>query len=184
MWEEYRYYQVVRGKFTISECAQIVAFHRDGDAVLSKLSDASGNILRDSHILWLRRTQQTEWIFARVTSAVLEYNAAYRFEISGQPDTAQLTRYAANQQYSWHMDLGSGRSSLRKITAVVELSSRADHTGGGIEIFYGEEIENKVTLDIGDMIIFPSFVMHKASRVDDGVRWSLVLWFNGDAPFS
>jgi len=139
--------------------------------------------LRDSHILWLRRTEQTDWIFERVTSTVLEYNTAYRFEIDGQPDTAQLTRYAASQQYNWHMDLGSGRASLRKITAVVELSSETIRSGGGIEIFYGEEIKNKVTLDVGDMIVFPSFVMHRASRVRDGIRWSLVLWFNGHMPF-
>ena len=36
----------------------------------------------------------------------------------------QLTRYAKDQLYNWHMDLGEGPMSLRKISVVVELARR------------------------------------------------------------
>ena len=80
------------------------------------------------------------------------------------------------------MDLGSRQLSLRKLTAVVELASKDLMKGGGLEIFYGESVENKVALDIGDVVVFPSFVMHRASMVESGTRWSLVLWLNGTSP--
>jgi predicted 2-oxoglutarate/Fe(II)-dependent dioxygenase YbiX len=80
------------------------------------------------------------------------------------------------------MDLGPQRLSLRKITAVVELVSKDLIKGGGLEIFYGDAVENKIDLDIGDVALFPSFVMHRASIVESGARWSLVLWLNGVRP--
>jgi predicted 2-oxoglutarate/Fe(II)-dependent dioxygenase YbiX len=72
--------------------------------------------------------------------------------------------------------------SLRKITAVVELTSNQARRGGGIEVFYGQSAENKVHLDVGDIVLFPSFVMHRALAVECGTRWSLVFWLNGTRP--
>jgi PKHD-type hydroxylase len=95
---------------------------------------------------------------------------------------AQLTRYQAGQHYEWHMDLGQKQLSLRKITAVVELTSKKSVKGGGLEVFYRESLENKVHLDVGDVVVFSSFVMHRALMVDSGTRWSLVLWLNGLRP--
>lgn len=114
---------------------------------------------------------------------VLEYNKTYEFELLDEINTAQLTRYAKNQQYGWHVDLGAKQSSLRKVSAVVELTPEGCHVGGGIEIFYGDTLDNKVELGAGDIVVFPSFVTHRASRVESGVRWSLVFWFEGPAPF-
>jgi PKHD-type hydroxylase len=111
------------------------------------------------------------------------YNYNYGFDLTKDIGQAQLTRYRPGQHYEWHMDLGSGQPSLRKITAVVELTARHSMKGGGIEIFYGQSGVNKVDLDIGDVVIFPSFIMHRASVVDNGTRWSLVLWLNGARPF-
>ncbi len=72
--------------------------------------------------------------------------------------------------------------SLRKITAVVELTSNNSVGGGGIEVFYGQSAINKVALEIGDIVLFPSFVMHRALMVERGTRWSLVFWLNGTRP--
>ena len=59
----------------------------------------------------------------------------------------QLTRYAKDQLYNWHMDLGEGPMSLRKISVVVELAGGYD--GGGIEVFYGEGTGNRIALGRG-----------------------------------
>ena len=53
--------------------------------------------------------------------------------------------------------------------------------GGGLEIFYGDGI-HPVPARIGDVIAFPSFIMHRALTVEDGERWSLVSWILGDDP--
>jgi hypothetical protein len=57
----------------------------------------------------------------------------------------QLTRHAKDQLYNWHMDLGEGPMSLRKISVVVELAG-AGYDGGGTEIFYGNGLGNRIAL--------------------------------------
>jgi PKHD-type hydroxylase len=93
----------------------------------------------------------------------------------------QLTRYAKDQLYSWHMDLGAGAMSLRKISVVVELAD-GRYDGGGIEVFYGETPGNRIVLGQGDVLVFPSFIMHRALPVVNGTRWTLVSWLTGHEP--
>ena len=182
-WQKYSYYEVFGKRFSAPECDQIIELHTKSSQDLSRLYDFEGNKLRDSHVTWIRRTEGTAWIFERIESAVREYNNTYNFEIGYELNTAQLTRYGESQQYGWHVDLGAKRASLRKISAVVALTPAASSVGGGLEIFYGDALNNKVALDAGDIVVFPSFVMHRASKVESGIRWSLVVWFEGAAPF-
>jgi len=182
-WPTYNYYETYTSKFSLAECNQIIALQGKTEAVLSELDDVAGNKLRDSHLFWLPRSEQNNWMFERVLAIAHEYNETYRFELCDELSAAQLTRYTEGQQYGWHMDLGSSEASLRKITIVVELTDIASHFGGGIEIFYGDDINPRVSLNAGDALVFPSFVMHRACRVQSGVRWSLVLWINGPHPF-
>lgn len=181
-WEAYNYFETYKSLFKVSECEKIIDLHRQNCLVQGKMASAEGRILRDSDIFWIPRIAETAWIFSRLWDVVSLYNSKYGFELSDEMGQAQLTRYRPGQLYEWHMDLGAGQLSLRKITTVVELTSEASMKGGGIEVFYGQSIENKVDLDTGDAVVFPSFVMHRASMVDSGTRWSLVLWLNGARP--
>ena len=45
----------------------------------------------------------------------------------------------------------------------------------------GEQIEEK--LEIGDMIIFPSYFCHNVEPITSGVRWVIVGWAMGDKHF-
>jgi len=182
-WPTYRYFEIFPSKFSTAECNQIIALQEQTDPVFSELHHAAGNKLRDSHLFWIQRSEQSNWMFDRVLAIALEYNQKYQFELCNNISSAQLTRYTEGQQYGWHMDLGAGEASLRKISIVVELTDAASHIGGGIEIFYGDDINPRVKLNAGDVLVFPSFVMHRASRVQSGVRWSLVTWVNGRQPF-
>jgi PKHD-type hydroxylase len=80
------------------------------------------------------------------------------------------------------MDLGAQEASLRKISVVLQLSANRDVEGGSLEIFSNGVADNQVPADIGDAIVFPSFVMHRASIIRSGVRWSLVVWLTGSQP--
>jgi hypothetical protein len=182
-WENYRYFAIHRNAFTGEECTKIIGLHQNSQLVRGVMATGEGRSLRDSDIFWIPLAADTDWVFSRLWDSVSQYNATYGFELADEMGQAQLTRYRPGQHYEWHMDLGAGRPSLRKITAVVELTSRASREGGGIEIFYGQSIENRLDLDIGDIVLFPSFVMHRALMVESGTRWSLVLWLNGTRPF-
>jgi PKHD-type hydroxylase len=181
MWKTYRYCDVYNEQFDDPECEKIIELHHEYSEIPTRVIRA-GTVIRDSDIFWIPRAGKTEWVFSRLWNLVKFYNAKYAFELSGDMGQAQLTRYSAGQRYNWHMDIGPREASLRKISVVVELTSLAPIDGGGIEIFYGDSVDNKIQLNRGDVVVFPSFVMHRASPVRRGVRWSLVLWIKGTQP--
>ena len=182
LWQIHNYFEVYKSHFDGKECKQIIDLHHNNHLIRSTISNTAGLTLRESDLFWIPRIPDTEWIFSRLWNVVSLYNSNYGFELSDDMGQAQLTRYQSGQHYEWHMDLGARQLSLRKITAVVELAPKDLMKGGGLEIFYGGSIENKVDLDVGDVVVFPSFVMHRASLVESGTRWSLVLWLNGTRP--
>jgi PKHD-type hydroxylase len=70
---------------------------------------------------------------------------------------------------------------LRRLIAPAPRSELAasEYDGGGIEVFYGQEMANRIALGQGDALIFPSFIMHRALPVQSGTRWTLVSWLTG-----
>jgi 2OG-Fe(II) oxygenase superfamily len=182
LWQTYSYFEICRRKFDPVECEKIIALHDLTHPLQSKLSNFLGLTSRDSDLFWIPRVANTDWLFSRVWETVSHYNSKYGFELADDMGQAQLTRYQSGQHYDWHMDIGPQQMSLRKITAVVELTSNQARRGGGIEVFYGQSAENEVHLDVGDIVLFPSFVMHRALAVECGTRWSLVFWLNGTRP--
>jgi PKHD-type hydroxylase len=175
MWEAFHYCEVFAGRFTAEECERVTALHQGTDALQSRMPRGDGSFIRDSDLFWVPRTAETEWIFARIWEVVTLYNSRYGFELFEEMGQLQLTRYAKDQLYNWHMDLGAGAMSLRKLSVVV-------YDGGGIEVFYGEGTGNRIALGRGDALVFPSFIMHRALPVHSGTRWTLVSWLTGPKP--
>jgi PKHD-type hydroxylase len=181
MWDAFYYSEVFARQFNAEECERIIALHDGSGALQSRVPYGDGAFIRDSDLFWIARTAQTEWIFERVWNLATLYNSRYGFELLAEMDQLQLTRYAKGQLYNWHMDLGPGATSLRKISVVVELAA-GGYDGGGIEVFYGEGAGNRIALGQGDALVFPSFIMHRALPVQSGTRWTLVSWLTGRDP--
>ena len=181
MWEAFHYCEVFAGRFEAEECERIIALHQVTGALHSRMPRGDGGFIRDSDWFWVPRTAETEWIFARIWDVATRYNSRYGFELFEEMGQLQLTRYAKDQLYNWHMDLGAGAMSLRKLSVVVELAA-GGYDGGRIEIFYGAGTGNRIALGQGDALIFPSFIMHRALPVQSGTRWTLVSWLTGPKP--
>ena len=183
MWEAFHYCETFAERFTAEECERVIALHREVGALQSKMPRGDGQFIRDSDLFWIQRTSDTDWIFARIWEVATLYNLRYGFELFEEMGQLQLTRYAAGQLYDWHMDLGGGAMSLRKISIVVELAA-GGYDGGGTEVFYGEGRNNRIALGRGDALVFPSFIMHRALPVHSGTRWTLVSWLTGLGPLT
>lgn len=181
MWKRFRYVEVFPSEFSLDECRSIIDLHRDREGSHSLVSGYGGKLARDANLWWLYHDPATDWIFQRIRRIVVRYNKNYQFGVNPLALAAQLTQYRSGQAYDWHMDIGAGRSSLRKISVVVELSAARSRRGGGLEVFHGEESHNRLHLNVGDVACFPSFVIHRARLVTRGTRWSLVFWIMGDA---
>jgi PKHD-type hydroxylase len=181
MWDAFNYCEIFAGRFTAEECERVIALHQGSGALQSRIPRGGDGLIRDSDLFWVPRTPETGWVFERLCDVVALFNTRYGLELCEEMGQLQLTRYRAGQLYDWHMDLGPGAMSLRKITMVVELAA-GQYQGGGTEVFYGEGRENRIALGQGDALIFPSFIMHRALPVLSGTRWTLVSWLTGPAP--
>lgn len=74
------------------------------------------------------------------------------------------------------MDLGAGENSGRKLSLSIQLSPPYDYSGGQLEF---QNIDSPADRGIGSLIAFPSFIQHRVTPVDSGVRSSLVVWVHG-----
>ena len=183
MWEAFNYCETFAGRFNAEECERVIALHRGMGALQSRMPRGDGGLIRDSDLFWVPWTPDTEWTFERIWDVATLYNSRYGLGLSEEMGQLQLTRYAAGQLYDWHMDLGGGAMSLRKISIVVELAA-GGYDGGGTEVFYGEVRNNRIALGRGDALVFPSFIMHRALPVHSGTRWTLVSWLTGLGPLT
>ncbi|MGE5794397.1 MAG: 2OG-Fe(II) oxygenase [Bacteroidota bacterium] len=80
------------------------------------------------------------------------------------------------ERFDWHMDLGPGRTSARKLSMTVQLSPPEDYAGGDLE-FVGNT--HAAERERGSATIFPAYVGHRVSPIERGTRRSLVAWAYG-----
>lgn len=139
--------------------------------------------IRRSHISWLEKNHETEWIYrklAHITSCLnTEY---YRFDLTGFGEPLQLTNYDQAEQgmYGWHLDYGGKQGPSRKLSLVLQLSDPSQYEGGNLQVQTGGE-PRSVRKERGLVAAFPSYTLHQVTPVTKGNRQSLVAWVTGPA---
>jgi PKHD-type hydroxylase len=170
--------------FSPEECAKIIAF--GGGLPLAK-GEATGRDMaptaRNSTIALFGPGADSQWIFDRVFGVVGRLNRQYwQFELSGV-ERIQFSRYVGGEYYDWHMDLAAkGVLSRRKVTVTVQLSGPDDYEGGELEVNLGSTTR-AAAKDVGLLVAFPSYGLHRIRPVTRGVRHSLSAWFGGQTGF-
>ena len=100
-----------------------------------------------------------------------------------QRERIQLAEYRTDHHYDWHMDTNvlSGNPVDRKITVVCLMNDPKEFTGGKLELI--ETKGNTVVPELtkGDVIVFPSFLMHRVTPVESGTRYTATMWLSGPA---
>ena len=111
-------------------------------------------------------------------------DALWHFDLHCLTDDIQYTEYYADKggHYGWHQDMGPGDMSKRKISLTVQLSDPSEYEGGDLEYFRGGDPEkaDKAPRGKGVVFIFPSYMMHRVTKVTKGTRRSFVLWVGGE----
>jgi len=109
-------------------------------------------------------------------------------------EPVQIARYKKDEHYTWHRDGGSdihhaykhrtdanANGKVRKLSLVAKLSD--NYIGGDLEfVLQGIRAEHemlKVSMEVGDIIVFPSFVFHRSTPVTKGVKHSATMWCLG-----
>ena len=93
----------------------------------------------------------------------------------------QIAKYGQGDFYDYHMDSNIyDNCSQRKLSITVQLSDSIDYVGGDFE--FNKDIGNldrKKLREKGTILVFPSFVYHRVTKVSKGNRFSLVGWYEG-----
>jgi len=175
------YYWFENG-FTTQEIDTIVNGSLDYEFQKAVIMD-EGNTdkFRKSNIKWLPFDSKWEWVIDKIMSQVSEANnTIWNFDLTSIIDNIQYTEYDGNGgHYDWHLDIGPGSISHRKISVVIQLSDPNDYVGGDLQIMTGSEYTT-APRGRGNVVIFPSFLLHRVVPLTSGNRKSLVLWIGGE----
>ena len=106
----------------------------------------------------------------------------YNFDLNFMPEQIQYTEYYGTDKghYDWHMDIGSqGFMPSRKLSVTVQLSGPDEYDGGDLQFWTGGQYPISGPRGKGNVVIFPSFLLHRVTPVIKGTRKSFVLWLGG-----
>lgn len=146
--------------------------------------------VRKSGVKFHRWSADTDWIFARMNNTARIINDRwYGFALNGY-ESVQFTEYhgEVGGKYDWHMDLCMGDHCLppemiepRKLSLAMLLNEPGvDFKGGEFQFNLGNEAEAKTAEQKkGRILAFPSWMIHRVTPVNEGVRRSLVVWVTG-----
>ena len=132
-------------------------------------------------IAYITPTQESKWIYDKLFPLVHSVNESnYKFDIDIVTDLIHYVVYPTNGGHlDWHMDIGSHSVNKRKLAVVVTLSNRDEYTGGEFELLLGGEEAIRPELNRGDVIIFPTYLLHRVKPIINGTRKVIVFWVGG-----
>lgn len=142
-------------------------------------------LLRKSITSWISFNNDTSWLYEKISTYLRRINGEfYRFDVDGIYEQMQYTIYEHDKAgfYNWHQDIGvySSVSITRKLSMSVLLSDPNTFEGGDLEI-WGSTGITPAPREYGQVIVFPSYLLHRVTPITKGIRKSLVIWFGGPA---
>lgn len=175
-------YVAVENCFSHEECDRIETYFSEAKAMTGQVGGKSVHkVTRDSTLRWLRLNDYPDsaWIYERLMNQVSGVNAkVWQFRLDGFESSIQLTEYESGGHYTWHQDIGSGRSGLRKLSVSVQLSDPGSYEGGGLEL-HATQKPISMPRERGTLVIFPSYTLHRVTPMSKGKRRALVTWIGG-----
>lgn len=174
-------YLEIDGGFSTEECEFLI--NQQFDVKPGKVGKDEGvvNPIRKSKVYWIPKLYNWKGLFEKIMTMIEQCNREYyKFEITSLSENLQYTEYDSEYQgyYDYHLDIGSGYESCRKLSLSVQLSDESDYEGGELEFLVNAN-KRHASKKRGTVIIFPSYILHKVNPVTRGKRCSLVTWVTG-----
>lgn len=110
------------------------------------------------------------WLTERMADLIVDTNRhLWRYDLTQCP-VATVQRYDTGARMGWHLDFYPGAPFLRLFAVVMLSDPGVDFTGGQLQIHHTDEPES-VPLRRGTMIVAPTWLLHRVTRVKTGTRW-------------
>lgn len=156
--------------------------HSHEGGVVSEAGTDINSDMRKTSIIWMHPKDIVSCVSqAHVVTSNME--SGWSYVLSAVGDT-QIGRYGNGGHYAEHVDtmVPDSNNQQRKLTAVVLLNDSTEYSGGDLQIrgLDGAWVGG-ILKDAGDMVIFPSYLLHKVTPVLEGTRYTAVTWATGPA---
>ncbi len=174
---------IASGELDHKTCSKIIELHKSSQNlnINGRIQDNSTNVIdvsvRQTDVFVIH--EDFDWVDKLIIDCATTANEQFDFNVTGLIERPQLLKYSSpSKGYDWHLDIGLGDSSTRKISVSILLND--DYEGGELAFFTNGETDIKP--DKGVAVAFPSYLPHRVLPVTRGIRWSLVCWIAGE-PF-
>ena len=181
----------IPGVFTKEQCESIIqeaeknwAWAQGGIQRDKKIGERKENYIEDLEIrdceTWAP-TAPVTWIMDTILGYITAWNEkTWNFDLYGMNENPMLMKYTApTGHYGYHIDFGpGGTASMRKLAYSVILND--GYEGGELSIRISDDQQLKDP-EIGSMVVFPAYILHKVSPVTSGIRYVLVGWIHGNS---
>lgn len=166
-----------KGFLTDDECDEIIrlGLSIQEEEGVAGYPDVRGTD-RSSKLHWIYPDEKYKWIYDKMDTAVQAANTAYKFDLVGFFSGIQFTKYQVGDYYDWHLDIGGGGYSSRKLSLTVQLTDPSEYEGGDLEFMFSKGFQSK---ERGSITVFPSYLPHRVTPVTRGTRMCLVTWVDG-----
>lgn len=164
--------------FSGEECDAILALGRGRMRYLS-IETVPIEGLRTALTLWLDPGAEVAFILERLSYVARQVNGFYGFDMAGFRDPLLMSEYRVGDGIDWHFDVAEAATSTRKLSLSVQLSDPGDYDGGALEFMPRGELA--FARGRGSVIVFPSYLCHRVTRVTRGARAAMVCWVHGPA---
>ena len=127
--------------------------------------------------------EELPWFSIKMHEIINKINRDwFKVNISEFPEGFQYTVYegSAKGHYNWHADSNGdpAQSTTRKLSMILMLSEYTDYKGGAFqERLSGAIVSHK--LNRGDILVIPSYALHRVKPVLSGTRKTIVSWLGG-----
>lgn len=177
--DEGHLYKVIEGIFSPDTCAKIISTSEQNNAVVAKVGSAESQVV-DKTVRDVKQIHMPTFkgIGATMSGIGLAVNRdIWQFDIT-HANQCDYLMYDKDGHYRAHIDtfFKVGDTECRKLTVLAFLNN--EYEGGRFFLQIGD-MKIYPPQDVGNVIVFPSFLLHGVEPVTHGVRRTIVTWMVG-----
>ena len=165
----------------ISDIEEYISHQELEKAKVLHMNRKSADKARSSMIHWMNNEAYKDFlmpIYDIISRNVRMINdGMWRYNYGGY-GVFQYSEYTEGDHFNWHIDQIAVKGESRKISFSLGISDESEYEGGDLGFKAAEE-EDYYKIGRGDIIAFPSWMLHKVTPVTKGKRRVLVGWGEG-----
>ncbi len=165
--------------FSPEECKEVIRLGEklpDKAALTGDGGSKTSYTSRKARVRQMLPIDEYDWIFGKLELIISKFKDRFKFELTGFYEGGQLYHYPEGGFLNWHMDIGLGVMSNRKLAISLQLSSGDEYEGGDLEF---EDSTQSAPRELGTVIVFPAYMRHRVTTITKGHRDCFVSWVHG-----